>query len=105
MLRTANGTFFWYGESAKVEKDLKTSFSRGDQQHHACAYSAGVNAYSSLSLGGPWKFVGNVFPQARVRGVPGLPDNERPLVLERPKVIYNRLTRKCKVMLTYPPTP
>ena len=106
LLRTANGTFFWYGESEKVSGlDGRSAFSRSDQQEHACAFSLGVNCYSSMSLGGPWKFVGNVFPQSRIKGVSGLSDAHRPFIMERPKVIYNRATSQyilwCK--FTYCP--
>ena len=92
LLRTSNGTFFWYGESKKVSRDGRSAFSRGDRQHHDCGFSMGVNAYSSASLGGPWTFVGMVFPQSRIKGVPGLGDGERPYIVERPKVVANRAT-------------
>ena len=77
-----NSTFFWYGESEK-----KVDKTRG------FGYSMGVNCYSAASLGGPWRHEGLVFGQSSI-WVQELGDKDRPLIIERPKVLYNAKTGK-----------
>lgn len=96
MLRLDNGTYFWYGESEKL-------------QGRGYGYSAGVNCYSSQvsrlgkntrvhlaligldsmlvliliqSLGGPWRHEGLVLSQSSI-WVKELTDKDRPFVIER----------------------
>jgi hypothetical protein len=66
--------WYWYGESKKTNS-LSTH---------------GVNCYRSTSLAGPWEFVGQVLSQNDV-SVKDLPP---PYVIERPKVLFNEMTKK-----------
>jgi len=63
--------WYWYGESQKTD-DLRTH---------------GVNCYSSQKLVGPWKFESQVLSQKDIS------DGGGPFVVERPKVLYNNLTK------------
>eukprot|EP00041_Stephanoeca_diplocostata_P015426 m.294371 g.294371 ORF g.294371 m.294371 type:complete len:487 (+) comp20032_c0_seq2:54-1514(+) len=77
MLQDANsGRWFWYGESKKTS----------DLNDH------GVNCYSAASLGGPWKFEGQVIHQSMIPSP--LNGSNGPFIVERPKVLYNELTKK-----------
>ena len=71
LLQALDTYYYWYGESKKTK----------------ALTSHGVNCYRSLSLAGPWEFVGQVLTQKEITGptitIPG------PYVIERPKVIYN----------------
>jgi len=78
-----NGTWYWYGESAKV---LHPTLGFG--------YSEAINCYSAPALGGPWRFEGPALRGSAVRGAEDLPEADRPFILERPKVLFNRLTNK-----------
>jgi hypothetical protein len=66
--------WYWYGESKKTS----------DLSDH------GVNCYSAPGLSGPWRFEGQVFRQADVRQ----PDSHGPFIIERPKVLWNQLTKR-----------
>jgi len=71
-----------YGESEKmVEK------ARG------YGYSQGVNCYSAMDLGGPWRHEGLVLGQASIWAAE-LRDKDRPFIIERPKVLFNAATNK-----------
>jgi len=63
-----------YGEAEKL-----TDKARG------FSFSLGVNCYSSMSLGGPWRFEGQVLGQSNI-WVAELSDKDRPFIIERPKV-------------------
>lgn len=73
-LQNPEGRWFWYGESRK-----------GD-----VSSEAGVNAYSADSLSGPWKSHGAIFDSSSI----DYPGFEKPYIIERPKVIYNKNTQK-----------
>ena len=66
--------WYWYGESKKD----------GNLRDH------GVNCYSAPGLSGPWRNEGQVFHQSDVR----VHDSTGPFVIERPKVLYNKATKK-----------
>ena len=69
-----DGRWYWYGESKKD----------GNLRDH------GVNCYSAPGLSGPWKNEGQVFHQSDVR----VHDSSGPFIIERPKVLYNKSTKK-----------
>eukprot|EP00401_Gymnodinium_catenatum_P077789 CAMPEP_0117480926 /NCGR_PEP_ID=MMETSP0784-20121206/12639_1 /TAXON_ID=39447 /ORGANISM="" /LENGTH=341 /DNA_ID=CAMNT_0005275373 /DNA_START=42 /DNA_END=1065 /DNA_ORIENTATION=+ len=69
-----DGRWYWYGESKKTDAIL---------DHH-------VNCYSAKTIAGPWRFEGRVFQQTQIKQ----PDTSGPFIIERPKVLYNALTRK-----------
>jgi sucrose-6-phosphate hydrolase SacC (GH32 family) len=64
-------TYYWYGESAKVD----------DATQH------GINCYSSTDLYN-WKFEGMILSQQDLKGLPV----GGPYIVERPKVVYNQKT-------------
>lgn len=66
--------WYWYGETKKTD----------NYNEH------GVNCYSAETIAGPWTFEGEVFPQTSVNQ----PDHAGPFVIERPKVLYNKETKK-----------
>lgn len=66
--------WYWYGESKKTS-------TLGDH---------GVNCYSADTIAGPWRNEGQVFHQSEVQQ----PDTSGPFIIERPKVLYNVLTKK-----------
>ena len=66
--------WYWYGESKKD----------GNLKDH------GVNCYSAPGLGGPWRNEGQVFHQSDV----AVHDSSGPFIVERPKVLFNNLTKK-----------
>ena len=82
IIQDKNGNFYWFGESRKEIEPAK-----------GYAYSAGVTCYSSGTLGGPWVNEGIVLSQNEIKDK-DLPEKERPLIIERPKVLYNSATGK-----------
>jgi len=73
-----HGRWWWYGESRK----------------DAVGISKGVNAYSSASLNGPWKFEGQVLTSIDFGLLVGVLDEGSSIVVERPKVIYSSKTNQ-----------
>jgi hypothetical protein len=73
MLQSPDGTWYWYGESKKTN-------SLADH---------GVNCYSAPTIAGPWTNEGQVFHQSDIH----IDDKSGPFVVERPKVLYNNVTK------------
>eukprot|EP00966_Prymnesium_polylepis_P284522 6573397-Prymnesium_polylepis.1 len=82
MLRSPlDGRWYWYGESAKSAVEVEDEDSLWDH---------GVNCYSAAEIGGPWRSEGRALDQLDVR----IDDLEPPFIIERPKVLFNALTRQ-----------
>jgi hypothetical protein len=77
----ADQRWYWFGESKKLDN------SRTDPHKYE---TQGVNCYSAATIAGPWKNEGQVLTQSDI-AVPGA---HGPWIVQRPKVIYNNLTRK-----------
>jgi len=83
-----NGRYYWFGE------EKKRTFVRRFVETVAC--------YSASSLAGPWRNHGRVLAQEEIRHPKPRPQPNRPTkqprfggwVVQRPKVLYNRQTRK-----------
>jgi hypothetical protein len=77
-----NGKIYWFGESAKLVEPKR-----------GYAYSVGVACYSSTAIGGPWTNEGIVLSQDNIKDKELL-KKDRPLIIERPKVLFNAATEK-----------
>ena len=82
IIQDKNGKFYWFGESRKIIEPNK-----------GYGFSVGVACYSSGALGGPWVNEGIVLSQNNIKDKE-LPEKERPLIIERPKVLYNSATER-----------
>ena len=70
------GRWWWYGEGGKNKFGV----------------SPGVNAYSSASLEGPWRYEGLVLSTTHFAPLVGTIDTGSLVVVERPKVVYSAST-------------
>lgn len=65
--------WYWFGESRKGKHDKE-----------------GVNCYSAANIAGPWKNEGQILQQGDIK----VPGKEGPWIVQRPKVIFNNMTKK-----------